>query len=82
MEKMNFLYDKRGDVLYISIGSPQKAISREMENDILLRMNPETSEIVGLTILNFTERFSDIENQQSFPVSAKFDIADDVKVLK
>ena len=72
MEKINFFYDKKGDVLYISLGSPQKAISKELDNDVLLRLDPVSDKVVGLTILNFAERFSDIDRPQAFPVLAEF----------
>jgi len=71
---MNLFYDKKGDVLYISIGSPQKAVSQEMEDDILLRLDTETHEVVGLTVLNFAERFSNLDHPQPVPVSARLEI--------
>lgn len=52
-EKMMFSYDKDGDVLDISIGKPQKAISREIEDDFFVRLDPDTKRIVGFSILNF-----------------------------
>jgi uncharacterized protein YuzE len=76
MEKMNLFYDKKGDVLYISIGSPRKAVSQEMDDDILLRVDTETREVVGLTVLNFAERFSDIDHPQPVPVSAKMEMSE------
>lgn len=74
MEKMNLFYDKKGDVLYISIGSPRKAVSQEMDDDILLRLDTETHEVVGLTVLNFVERFSDLDQPQPVPVSVKLEM--------
>ena len=43
-----FWFDKEGDVLDISIGKPQKAVSREVGKDILIRMNPK-SKVIGFT---------------------------------
>ncbi len=59
MEKrgLSFSYDKRADVLYISIGKPKKAISREIQDGILIRFDPKTKKIVGLTIIDFAARF-------------------------
>jgi len=76
MEKIDLFYDKKGDVLYISLGVPQKAISKELDNDVLLRVDPATGRVVGLTILNFAERFSNIDHPQSFPVLAEFATAE------
>lgn len=61
-------YDREGDVLYITIGEPQAAISREMENDVLLRVQPETGKIVGMTVLNFASRFSNLQKEHPLPV--------------
>lgn len=61
MEKtgiMQLAYDREADVLYLSIGEPRKAVSRELDNDVLLRIDPDTGEVVGLTILNLSERNS------------------------
>jgi uncharacterized protein YuzE len=47
--KIMFWFDKEGDVLDISIGKPQKVISREVGKDILIRMNPKNKEVIGFT---------------------------------
>ncbi|MEW6609642.1 MAG: DUF2283 domain-containing protein [bacterium] len=80
MEKraLNFFYDKEGDILDISIGAPQSAISDEIGDDIIIRRHLGTDEIIGFTILNFEHRFE--KNKQSYilPVKAQFSIADAV----
>ncbi len=63
--------------MYISIGSPKEAISKEVNDDILVRVQPETEEIVGFTILNFVERFSDLKKEQSVPIKAQFESIED-----
>lgn len=55
--RLKFFFDKKGDALDIAIGKHEKAISRELENDIVVRIDPKTKEIVGFTILNFEKRF-------------------------
>ena len=62
-------YDRESDVLYLSIGEPRRAISREVGDDVLLRIDPETKNVVGLTIMNLASRFGEIESPQSLPVS-------------
>lgn len=44
-------------MLDICIGKPRKAISKEIGNDIAVRIDPESGEVLGFTILNFTKRF-------------------------
>jgi uncharacterized protein YuzE len=75
---MNFFYDRKGDVLYISLGSPQQAISKEVGEDILIRLHPENDEVVGFTIFNFAERFSNIWEERTIPLSAQFQILDEL----
>ncbi len=55
-KKLKFFFDKEGDVLDIAIGKTRTAVSKEIGNDILIRIDPETKEIVGFTILNFEDR--------------------------
>lgn len=69
MEKVTELfYDTEGDVLYLSVGKPRRAISQELGDDVLLRVDPETGEIVGLTVLNLSGRFGAIQTPQTLPV--------------
>ena len=49
-------YDRDSDVLYLSIGEPRPAVSQEVGDDVLLRVDADTGEIVGLTILNLSTR--------------------------
>ena len=61
-EKINYhalkiLYDEISDVLYISFGAPRPGIANEVNEGDLVRTNPDTGEIVGITILDFNERY-------------------------
>jgi uncharacterized protein YuzE len=61
MEKeqlMQLTYDRESDVLYLSIGDPRPAISREIGDDVLLRIDAQTGEVVGMTVLNLSMRDS------------------------
>ena len=62
---LNFLYDKGADVLYVSKGEPSKLdLSDEEKDEIVVRRNPETKQITGLTIINFSKKATD----KTFPV--------------
>lgn len=50
---MNLFYDRKSDVLYISIGLPQEAISKELGDDILIRVKPDTGEGYRLYYIKF-----------------------------
>jgi len=43
--------------LYISFGKPEKAVSEEIDAHIILRRQPQTERITGITILNFSKYF-------------------------
>ena len=55
---MQIAYDSVADVLYLSVGEPRAAISREVGDDVLLRIDPDAQEVVGVTILNLSTRRS------------------------
>ena len=58
MEKtIMFFYDKDSDVMDISLGNPKVAISEEADDDIIVRIDPRSREIIGFTIINFTNVF-------------------------
>jgi len=71
-KKLKFFFDKKGDVLDIAIGKPKEAISREIGNDVIIRIDPKTKEIVGFTILNFEKRFEHRARSETLPITATF----------
>ena len=62
---MQLAYDREADVLYLSVGDPRPAVSREIGDDVLLRVDPDSGEVVGLTILNLSTR----EDYGSLPLT-------------
>jgi len=72
--KVMFFFDKEGDVLDISIGKPRKARSKEIGDDIVVRIDPKTDEIVGFTILNFEKRFEKLKKGEKISVPLKMKI--------
>jgi hypothetical protein len=53
-----YSYDKRRDVLYVSVGNPQDAISREVQPGIFVHLHLGTRKVVGYTLLDFQRRAS------------------------
>lgn len=45
-------YDAEGDVLYLHVGSPREADGEETAEGHVLRFEPGTEHIVGLTVVN------------------------------
>jgi uncharacterized protein YuzE len=62
-------YNKDMDILYLSVGDPRPAISEELGDDVLLRLDIETGEVVGLTVLNFSSRFDSAGNPPNLPIA-------------
>lgn len=50
-------YDKDADTVYISFGKPRKAISEEVDPYVIVRRDPKTKEMIGITITNFSKYF-------------------------
>ena len=71
-KKLKFFFDEKGDILDIAIGKPKEAISREIGNDVIIRVDPKTKEIVGFTILNFEKRFEHKAGSETLPITATF----------
>jgi uncharacterized protein YuzE len=59
MEKNKLImsYDEDADTLYLSFGKPEKAVSEKIDAHIIVRRQPQTERIIGLTILNFSKYF-------------------------
>lgn len=74
-KKLRFAFDKEADVLDISIGAPKKAISREVDDDFFVRIDPKTKKVIGFSILNFEKWFKDESDKKIVPIKAEFLLA-------
>jgi len=50
--KINWDYDAEADILYISFGNPKNAEGVDIGEGTIIRIQPDTKEIIGVTILN------------------------------
>ena len=55
-QNLDWEYDEEGDVLYISVGEPQKALGVDIGEGVVVRYREDVKEVVGLTILGVKER--------------------------
>lgn len=74
-KEIKMAYDDEGDILDISIGSSEKAISKEVEDDFFLRVNPVSGEVVGFSILNFRKWFRDAKDIKTLPIKAELAVS-------
>jgi len=56
-EGVNLVYDATLDTLFIEFGGPKAALSEHIVDNIMLRIEPETLQIVGCEILDFFSDF-------------------------
>jgi len=70
--QLNFFYDRRADVLYVSKGHPAFTDYEELSDNVILRTDPETKDVVGFTIMDFVRRFAQERPALRVPLTAKF----------
>jgi len=56
-DKIVMSYDREADTVSISFGKPRKAVSEEVDPYVVVRRDPKTREMVGITITNFSKYF-------------------------
>ena len=69
-KRLTFFFDREADILYLSVGKPRPALSKEVGDDIVLRVDPKTHRVVGCTILNLTKRFGHMKAAEPLPLKA------------
>lgn len=59
MEKNKLIvsYDGEADVAYLSFGEPRPSVVEELDDYVLVRRDPKTREVRGVTITNFSQYF-------------------------
>lgn len=57
-KKLRYHYDREADVMYFYFDRPRRAKTVELDNDFLLRLDPRTEEVVGITVISFSRHFS------------------------
>ncbi len=53
---LDWEYDAEADVLYISVGKPREAEGMDIGEGTIARLDPQTREVVGLTIIGLRQR--------------------------
>lgn len=76
INKLSLVYDRDDDILEVILGeSSREAVSVEAaeEDEVFLRLDPDTKELVGMTILGFRRYL--LENQQEGKVFRSFTVS-------
>lgn len=74
-KRLNFFFDREADVLYLSFGKPKAAVSKEVGDDVVIRLDPKTQAVLGCTILNFTKRFAHMKTPESLPITGELSVS-------
>ena len=69
---LRLAYDSEGDILDISFGEPRKAISREVDDDCFMRLDPINQEVIGFSILNFEKWIESRNEPKTLPLEGEF----------
>lgn len=62
-KKLRYQYDRPADVMYFYFDRPRKAKTIELNDDFLLRLDPKTEEVVGVTVISFSRHFSFLQGR-------------------
>ena len=54
---MKVVYDSEADVLYVTRDTPEYTDYVEHSEDVILRLDPDTKRLVGVTIIGFSQHF-------------------------
>jgi uncharacterized protein YuzE len=55
-QSLDWDYDEEADVLYLSVGEPEKALGVDIGEGLVVRMNATEKEVVGLTVVGLRSR--------------------------
>lgn len=71
--QIRYFFDREADILYFTQKKPSsKDISQEIDEGIIVRIDPVTKRIIGFTILNFLKR--QVRVPIKLPLSAEFEM--------
>lgn len=66
---LNYHYDREKDILYVTLGDSDSALCIEQGDGFLVRIDPESGEVVGFTVIDFSQRAAE---WVATPVYAQF----------
>ena len=71
---IKIFYDREADVLYVTRGKPEYTDYVEHSDDVILRLEPETKQLVGFTIIDFSQHFAKQESDIALPFDIDFQL--------
>ena len=55
-KKLTIHYYEEGDELNVLVGKPTEVLYVELDDEVFVRLHPDTQEVLGFTITNFRAR--------------------------
>ena len=77
-DTLKITYDREVDVLYVTRGNPEYTDYVEYADDVILRFHPETKQLVGFTLIDFSEHFAKTDSGRGLPFTVNFQMHDEV----
>ena len=72
---LNYHYDREEDILHVTLGDSDSALCIEQGDGFLVRIDPESGEVVGFTVIDFSLRAAE---RVAVPVYAQFALPQEV----
>ena len=69
---LKIVYDREADVLYVTRGQPEYTDYVEYADDLILRFHPETKQLVGFTLIDFSQHFAKKDSDIALPFGVNF----------
>ena len=73
--RLKIVYDREADVLYVTKGTPEYTNYIEYTEDVILRFHPETKQLVGFTLIDFSEHFAEKDSDIVLPFGVDFHVS-------
>lgn len=80
-DRLKITYDREADVLYVTKGTPEYTDYVEYTEDVILRFHPETQQLVGFTLIDFSQRVAKTDSGTGLPFTVNFQMHDEVHLL-
>ena len=71
-DRLKIVYDQEADVLYVTRGQPEYTDYVEYADDLILRFHPETKQLVGFTLVDFSQHFAKKDSDITLPFGVDF----------
>ncbi|RKU39592.1 hypothetical protein C6496_00340 [Candidatus Poribacteria bacterium] len=80
-DRLKIVYDREADVLYVTKGTPEHTDYVEYTEEVILRFHPETKQLVGFTLIDFSKHFAKAVPDIGLPFTVDFQMHNEADLL-